>query len=132
MGMFVLISSSLALRTDHSPFLQRDQVAAAPSSCTQPSSYASTVRAPSTSRPRNDSSSPVLLRSHRVHVLQPRTPDPDPDAQEIVLIGSKGRDKETQGDELELDLESLGLEDREIPADKLTKLEKIGSGGFKE
>ncbi|KAL4067743.1 hypothetical protein J3A83DRAFT_4254072 [Scleroderma citrinum] len=34
--------------------------------------------------------------------------------------------------ELELDLESLGLEDREIPPDKLTKLEKIGSGGFKD
>ena len=32
----------------------------------------------------------------------------------------------------ELDLESLGLEDREIPYDKLTKLEKIGSGGFKD
>jgi hypothetical protein len=31
-----------------------------------------------------------------------------------------------------LDLESLGLEDREIPPDKLTKLEKIGSGGFKD
>jgi len=35
-------------------------------------------------------------------------------------------------EELELDLESLGLEDREIPPDKLTKLEKIGSGGFKD
>jgi mitogen-activated protein kinase kinase kinase 13 len=34
--------------------------------------------------------------------------------------------------ELELDLESLGLEDREIPPDKLQKLEKIGSGGFKD
>ena len=35
-------------------------------------------------------------------------------------------------DELELDLESLGLEDREIPPEKLQKLEKIGSGGFKD
>jgi mitogen-activated protein kinase kinase kinase 13 len=34
--------------------------------------------------------------------------------------------------ELELDLESLGLEDREIPPEKLQKLEKIGSGGFKD
>lgn len=30
-----------------------------------------------------------------------------------------------------LDLESLQLQDKEIPFDKLTKLEKIGSGGFK-
>lgn len=110
---------------------QRDQQAEAPSSSANPSSYASTVKAPSTSKP-NNSGSPVLLRTDRVHVLQPRTPDPDPDGQEIVLIGSKGRDREPHGDELELDLESLGLEDREIPAEKLTKLEKIGSGGFKE
>ncbi|KAH8798069.1 kinase-like domain-containing protein [Flagelloscypha sp. PMI_526] len=34
--------------------------------------------------------------------------------------------------ELELDLESLGLDDREIPYDQLVKLEKIGSGGFKD
>lgn len=43
--------------------------------------------------------------------------------------GSK--DKDGEG-ELEIDLESLGLEDKEIPPDKLVKLEKIGSGGFKE
>src|SRR5262249_34672611 len=62
---------------------------------------------------------PVLLRPGHVHVDEPRTPplspnriDADPD--------------------LELDLESLGLEDREISPDKLTKLEKIGSGGFKD
>ncbi|KAF8610525.1 kinase-like protein [Ceratobasidium sp. AG-I] len=35
-------------------------------------------------------------------------------------------------DELEIDLEELGLEDKEIPPDKLVKLEKIGSGGFKD
>jgi len=40
-------------------------------------------------------------------------------------------DKEPDPD-LELDLESLGLEDREIPLEKLMKLEKIGSGGFKD
>jgi len=40
-------------------------------------------------------------------------------------------DKEVDPD-LELDLESLGLEDREIPPEKLMKLEKIGSGGFKD
>jgi hypothetical protein len=60
---------------------------------------------------------PVLLRTH-VHLDEPRTPP---------LSCQKEKD-----DELELDLESLGLEDREIPPDKLTKLEKIGSGGFKD
>lgn len=34
--------------------------------------------------------------------------------------------------ELELDLESLGLDDREIPHDKIIKEKKIGSGGFKD
>jgi hypothetical protein len=58
---------------------------------------------------------PVLLRSHRVHYDEPLTPVP-------------GKENE----DLELDLESLGLDDREIPPEKLTKLEKIGSGGFKD
>ena len=75
-----------------------------------------TVRPPSTARQRRRGSSkgksitpPVLLR----------TPP----------LSSAQREKD---EELELDLESLGLEDREIPPDKLTKLEKIGSGGFKD
>jgi hypothetical protein len=58
----------------------------------------------------------VLLRSTHTHTDEPRTPVP-------------GKEN---SDELELDLESLGLEDREIPPEKLTKLEKIGSGGFKD
>ena len=41
-------------------------------------------------------------------------------------------DQEPKPHHIELDLESLGLEDREIPPEKLTKLEKIGSGGFKD
>ncbi|KAF7363704.1 Protein kinase domain-containing protein [Mycena sanguinolenta] len=61
---------------------------------------------------------PVLLRSERVHIDEPRTPEP-----KEAPVGEP---------ELELDLESLGLEDREIPPDKLQKLEKIGSGGFKD
>jgi hypothetical protein len=61
---------------------------------------------------------PVLLRSHHVHLDEPRTPEP-----KEAPVGEP---------ELELDLESLGLEDREIPPDKLQKLEKIGSGGFKD
>ena len=60
---------------------------------------------------------PVLLRSEQIHTDEPRTPIPC---------------KEKESEDLELDLESLGLEDREIPLEKLTKLEKIGSGGFKD
>lgn len=89
-----------------------------------------TVRPPSTIRVRGgrrrtnsrgySTTPPMLMRPHRVHQDEPCTPpisneqqnQPEPD--------------------LELDLESLGLEDREIPPDKLTKLEKIGSGGFKD
>ena len=62
---------------------------------------------------------PVLMRPDRVHLDEPRTPP------------LSGRQKEAE-QELELDLESLGLEDREIPPEKLTKLEKIGSGGYKD
>ncbi|KAK7037975.1 kinase domain-containing protein [Favolaschia claudopus] len=82
-----------------------------------------TGRPPSTAvikRRRNNSTplTPVLLRSERVHIDEPRTPEP-----KEAAVGEP---------ELELDLESLGLEDREIPPDKLQKLEKIGSGGFKD
>jgi len=38
----------------------------------------------------------------------------------------------SQDDGFLLDLEGLGLEDSVIPPSKLTKLEKIGSGGFKD
>ncbi|KIY73225.1 hypothetical protein CYLTODRAFT_417196 [Cylindrobasidium torrendii FP15055 ss-10] len=61
---------------------------------------------------------PVLLRSDHVVPDDPNTPTPP-----------AGQSQEA---ELELDLVSLGLHDREIPPDKLTKLEKIGSGGFKD
>ncbi|EIW84896.1 kinase-like protein [Coniophora puteana RWD-64-598 SS2] len=82
-----------------------------------------TARPPSTVRARkrrtrssSQGTTPVLMRSDRVHLDEPRTPE---------------NNKEPEP-ELELDLESLGLDDREIPYDKLTKLEKIGSGGFKD
>lgn len=94
------------------------------SEASSPSS-AGTVRPPSTVRHRRRGSSksksitpPVLFRTH-VHLDEPRTPP--------LSSGQRERDEE-----LELDLESLGLEDREIPPDKLTKTEKIGSGGFKD
>ncbi|KAJ6525728.1 kinase-like domain-containing protein [Mycena capillaripes] len=82
-----------------------------------------TGRPPSTAvvkRRRNHSQpqTPVLLRSDRVHIDEPRTPEP-----KEAAVGEP---------ELELDLGSLGLDDREIPPDKLQKLEKIGSGGFKD
>lgn len=92
-----------------------------------------TARPPSTKKPRRKTSSgksggtpPVLLRSQYYHADEPRTPP----ISELQELGTDGR-KEPEP-ELELDLESLGLEDREIPPEKLTKLEKIGSGGFKD
>lgn len=97
------------------------------------SSSTGTVRPPSTARrrryhTRNHSSeiqTPILSRSHRVHLDGPQTPVPEKE-------GSREKDKDKDEQDLELDLESLGLEDREIPPDKLQKLEKIGSGGFKD
>ncbi|KAL5490185.1 hypothetical protein ACEPAI_5018 [Sanghuangporus weigelae] len=101
----------------------QDSVTTCPSS-------SSTARPPSVTRmngrrrrtrSKSKSSSatpPVLMRSHRIHEDEPVTPP-------------LSKDKKDDG-ELELDLETLGLEDREIPPDKLTKLEKIGSGGFKD
>ncbi|KAJ7632868.1 hypothetical protein FB45DRAFT_978506 [Roridomyces roridus] len=95
----------------------RDRLADASS----PSSVGTvTNRPPSTvvgKRRRNNSQpqTPLLLRSEHSHIAGPEPREPPPGEPE-----------------LELDLESLGLEDREIPPDKLQKLEKIGSGGFKD
>jgi mitogen-activated protein kinase kinase kinase 13 len=88
----------------------------------------STVRAPSRGRhksSREGTKTPVLLRTH-IHVHQPRTPP--------VSSPSKPKEgiKDGEDGELELDLAGLGLVDKEIPCDKLTKIEKIGSGGFKD
>ncbi|KAF8724846.1 hypothetical protein AX14_008564 [Amanita brunnescens Koide BX004] len=100
--------------------------------CSSPSSTG-TVRPPSTARRRryhtrnhsSEAQTPILSRSHRVHLDEPQTPVPEKER-------SKEKDKDKDEQDLELDLESLGLEDREIPPDKLQKLEKIGSGGFKD
>ncbi|KAF7311471.1 Protein kinase domain-containing protein [Mycena kentingensis (nom. inval.)] len=98
----------------------RDQHAGASS----PSSTGTvTGRPPSTAvvkrrRGASQPQTPVLLRSERIHIDEPVTPEP-----KEAPVGEP---------ELELDLESLGLDDREIPPDKLQKLEKIGSGGFKD
>ncbi|EJD53204.1 kinase-like protein [Auricularia subglabra TFB-10046 SS5] len=99
-------------------------------------SSTSTARPPSTARenlPRarkhgkqGKGSTPILLRDKHVHLDEPRTP-PVSDSERAKTIGGHKEEGE-----LELDLESLGLEDREIPPDKLVKMEKIGSGGFKD
>jgi mitogen-activated protein kinase kinase kinase 13 len=80
-----------------------------------------TIRPPSTTGVQNSqkSNTPILFKSQHIHMDEPRTPP--------ISLGKKDAEPE-----LELDLESLGLEDREIPPEKLTKLEKIGSGGFKD
>ncbi len=63
---------------------------------------------------------PVLLRDH-FHAIDPATPPHSDEA------------KQSNGEaELNLDLSELGLEDSMIKPEHLTKLEKIGSGGFKE
>jgi hypothetical protein len=58
----------------------------------------------------------------RVHATDPDTPHPECE----ILVQSQCDDG------VLLDLEGLGLEDSVIPPSKLSKLEKIGSGGFKE
>lgn len=62
---------------------------------------------------------PVLLRDH-IHATDPATPPHSDDS------------KRTGEAELNLDLSELGLEDSIIKPSQLQKLEKIGSGGFKE
>lgn len=61
------------------------------------------------------------MRSKRAKASDPNTPKPA--SNQLVQAGD---------DNVLLDLEGLGLEDSMIPPSKLTKLEKIGSGGFKE
>ncbi|KAH7340753.1 kinase-like domain-containing protein [Rhizoctonia solani] len=96
-------------------------------------------RVPSTKKPNKRRSTPVLERSSRVYVAdQPQTPRaPKQGSKNGISAGNPpgmplGIGSGLTKDELEIDLEELGLEDKEIPADKLVKLEKIGSGGFKD
>lgn len=74
---------------------------------------------------------PVLERTNRVHVTQPQTP-PLSNEQGIENVSGVTVHGSAEEPELEFDLGTLGLEDREIPYEKLMKKEKIGSGGFKE
>ena len=88
---------------------------------------------------------PVLLRSH-VHGHDPATPHASPQATKSSLdtarpdhpsdkdnARSSDTSKRTNHEaDLNLDLAELGLEDSMIKPEHLTKLEKIGSGGFKD
>ncbi|KAI3616708.1 tkl protein kinase [Moniliophthora roreri] len=104
--------------------------------CSSPSSTG-TARPPSTAtvkrrntrrkQSQDTATPPVLLRNGRVHLDEPRTPSIS--EQEKIVGNAVNNNTEA---ELELDLEELGLDDREIPPEKLQKLEKIGSGGFKD
>jgi hypothetical protein len=62
---------------------------------------------------------PTLLQNHST-VADPDTPP----------ISEENNNTNTNA--VELDLEDLGLVDKEIPASQIQKGEKIGSGGFKE
>lgn len=62
---------------------------------------------------------PLLMRpDHSASPEKPQTPE-------------HSKEHEHQEDVNTLDLESLQLQDKEIQPDKLTRLERIGSGGFK-
>jgi hypothetical protein len=62
------------------------------------------------------------------HLLQNHSTVADPDTPPIS--GEDHKDSNEPG--VELDLEDLGLVDKEIPAAQIQKGERIGSGGFKE
>jgi hypothetical protein len=68
---------------------------------------------------------PVLLRDH-IHAHDPDTPPVTPPS------GGDESKRTTGETELNFDLQELGLEDTVIRPDLLQKLERIGSGGFKE
>lgn len=70
---------------------------------------------------------PLLLRSHENEVVSCKPPSPPLTANNQDAAPAEVVD-ELNG----LDLESLNLVDKEIPPSKLEKLEKIGSGGFKD
>lgn len=69
---------------------------------------------------RDGQKTPILLRTH-IHGHGPVTP---PRSDEDAARASEN--------DLNLDLQELGLEDFTIKPEHLLKLEKIGSGGFKE
>jgi len=88
-----------------------------PSPSAETASPSSTVQRRHGRLHSEDVTTPVLVRSHGVHLDEPRTPP----------ISQNRKDGEP---ELELDVKNLGLEDREIPSDKLPKVEKTGKLGL--
>ncbi len=72
---------------------------------------------------RSRQATPLLLRSTEKEVQ-----DPQPDTPPVQEPQSSEAVDELNG----LDLESLNLLDKEIAPNKLEKMEKIGSGGFKD
>lgn len=80
---------------------------------------------------------PVLLRSH-VHGHDPATPHASPKAEKQDMDTARPKSptdtskRTTNEADLNFDLAELGLEDSMIKPEQLTKLEKIGSGGFKD
>ncbi|GAA6006344.1 uncharacterized protein JCM10292_002655 [Rhodotorula paludigena] len=68
----------------------------------------------------NGTGTPLLMRpGHSASPEKPRTPE-------------HSKEHEQQEDVNALDLESLQLRDKEIQPEELTKLERVGSGGFKD
>lgn len=97
-------------------------------------SSAQTSRARRTKKANGQSSSrkskrlsekPLLLRSHSKEVQTSKPASPVP---MDIALSPTTNEEELNG----LDLESLNLVDKEIPFSKLEKMEKIGSGGFKD
>ncbi|KAK4053792.1 hypothetical protein OIV83_001448 [Microbotryomycetes sp. JL201] len=77
------------------------------------------LRAAASPKPRRGMLTPLLMREgHSPSPEKPKSPQ---------------QTKEDEQEEVNaLDLESLQLQDKEIAPEKLTKLEKVGSGGFKD
>ena len=86
---------------------------------TSKSSRPRIIRAVGSNVHQSGKTTPVLLRDH-IHATDPATP---PHSDESRPNGEA---------ELNLDLSELGLEDSMIKPGQLLKLERIGSGGFKE
>ena len=89
------------------------------------------TRATSNAHPAaTDSDQPLLLRARGKPMSSDKLPTPPLTSQNDEANPPQAGDGV---DELNgLDLESLNLTDKEIPPSKLEKLEKIGSGGFKD
>lgn len=80
------------------------------------------IHAVASNRHKSGQVTPVLLRDH-IHAADPETPPTHSEPESS---------KRTTEQDLNLDLAELGLEDHTIRPEQLQKLERIGSGGFKD